>query len=156
MEEITAVIWPASGTSSICSTTDGLVYSYIFKPMLSKCIHSVDNCGSCQVLTGILRRFLQLILLCGLQIWVYPIPHQYHSVVSNSAIPWTTACQAPWNSSGKNTAVSCHFFLQVQEWGCTTGTKLDTNHKSLQQAVLLIQGRCYEPSVKWQFTSKQF
>ena len=95
MEEITAVIWPASGTSSICSTTDGLVYSYIFKPMLSKCIHSVDNCGSCQVLTGILRRFLQLILLCGLQIWVYPIPHQYHSVVSNSAIPWTTACQAP-------------------------------------------------------------
>ena len=45
MEEIIGVIWPASGTSSFCSTTDRLVYSYIFKPMLSKCVHSVNNCG---------------------------------------------------------------------------------------------------------------
>ena len=37
-----------------------------------------------------------------------------HSVVSNSATPWTVACQAfcPWNSPGKNTWVGCHFLLQ--------------------------------------------
>ena len=37
-----------------------------------------------------------------------------HSVVSNSATPWTVSCQAfcPWNSPGKNTWVGCHFLLQ--------------------------------------------
>ena len=30
------------------------------------------------------------------------------------ATPWTVACQllCPWDSSGKNTAVGCHFLLQ--------------------------------------------
>ena len=36
-----------------------------------------------------------------------------HSLVSNSfATLWTVACQAPWDSLGKNTRVGCHFFLQ--------------------------------------------
>ena len=32
-----------------------------------------------------------------------------------SATPWTVACQAPcpWDSPGKNTAVGCHFLLQI-------------------------------------------
>ena len=29
------------------------------------------------------------------------------------AIPWTVACQAPWNSPGKNTGVGCHFLFQL-------------------------------------------
>ena len=37
-----------------------------------------------------------------------------HSVVSNSATPWTlpTWFLCPWNSPGKNTGVGCHFLLQ--------------------------------------------
>ena len=37
-----------------------------------------------------------------------------HSVMSNSATPWTTVGQAPLarNSPGKNTGVGCHFLLQ--------------------------------------------
>ena len=36
------------------------------------------------------------------------------SVVSDSAIPWTVACQAPLSMefSRKNTGVGCHFLLQ--------------------------------------------
>ena len=36
------------------------------------------------------------------------------SVVSNSATPWTVACQAPLSMGfpGKNTGVGCHFLLQ--------------------------------------------
>ena len=29
------------------------------------------------------------------------------------ATPWTVAFQAPWDSSGKNTGVGCHFLLQL-------------------------------------------
>ena len=29
-----------------------------------------------------------------------------------TAIPWMVACQAPWDSSGKNTGVGCHILLQ--------------------------------------------
>ena len=38
-----------------------------------------------------------------------------HSVVSDSATPWTVAYQAPrpWNFPGKNTGVGCHFLLQI-------------------------------------------
>ena len=37
-----------------------------------------------------------------------------HSVVSNSATPWTqpTRLLCPWDSPGKNTGVGCHFPLQ--------------------------------------------
>ena len=37
-----------------------------------------------------------------------------HSVVSDSAAPWTVAHRllCPYNFSGKNTGGSCHFFLQ--------------------------------------------
>ena len=37
-----------------------------------------------------------------------------HSVVSNSATPWTVAHKllCPWNSPGENTGVGCHFLLQ--------------------------------------------
>ena len=38
-----------------------------------------------------------------------------HSVMSNSAIPWTEAHQAPlsdWNSPVQNTGVGYHFLLQ--------------------------------------------
>ena len=35
-------------------------------------------------------------------------------VMSDSAIPWTGACQAPWNSLGKNTGVNCHSLLQTR------------------------------------------
>ena len=36
-------------------------------------------------------------------------------IVSDSATTWTVACQAPrpWDFSGKNTGVGCHFLLQV-------------------------------------------
>ena len=37
-----------------------------------------------------------------------------HSVVSDSATPWTVACQVPLSVgfSGKNIVVGCHFLLQ--------------------------------------------
>ena len=37
-----------------------------------------------------------------------------HSVVSDSAMPWTVALEAlcPWDSLGKNTGVGCHFLPQ--------------------------------------------
>ena len=36
------------------------------------------------------------------------------TVESDSAIPWTIACQVlcPWNSPGKSTGVGSHFLLQ--------------------------------------------
>ena len=38
----------------------------------------------------------------------------FASVMSDSATPWTVACQAlcPWDFSGKNTEVGCHALLQ--------------------------------------------
>ena len=37
-----------------------------------------------------------------------------HSVVYNSATPWTVAHRllCPWGSPGKNTGMGCHFLLQ--------------------------------------------
>ena len=41
-----------------------------------------------------------------------------HSVVSDSATPWTVVCQAlhPWTFPGKNTGVGFHFLLQGIFW----------------------------------------
>ena len=36
------------------------------------------------------------------------------SVVSNALTPWTVACRflCPWNSTGENTGMGCHFLVQ--------------------------------------------
>ena len=58
--------------------------------------------------SGTISLFLQLshIPLC---ICAYSVSH---SVMSDSVIPWTVACQAPLNVPGKNTGVGSHSLLQ--------------------------------------------
>ena len=60
------------------------------------------------------------------------------SVASDSATPWTVACQDPLcgDSPGKNTGVGCHFLLQPSEnWSCWV-----TDGKGFQW-------NCFHPSV---------
>ena len=57
----------------------------------------------------------------SIHVWIYELSHKEgwkwkwsHSVMSNSAAPWTVAHQVlhPWNFPGKSTGVGCHFLLQ--------------------------------------------
>ena len=62
----------------------------------------------------LLSRFSILFLFC-FSWWSIPLTCLLsHSVVSNSATPWTMAHQTLylWNFPGKNTEVGCHFLLQ--------------------------------------------
>ena len=47
-----------------------------------------------------------------------------HSAMSNSLRPhgvWPVSLLCPWNSSGKNTGVGSHFFLQVKHYKSLNG-----------------------------------
>ena len=85
---------------------------------LNNSLQNLIFCGCCTAQTYffpliitsanfIFRRQVQL--FC-----IYFSKSASHSVVSDSAIPWTVACQYPlsMDSSGKNTGVGCHFLLQ--------------------------------------------
>ena len=65
-----------------------------------------------------------------------------YSVMSDSATPWTVACQAgysPWGFPGKNTGVGCHFLL----WG-------NLPYPGIEPASPALTGGFFTSSATWE------
>ena len=85
---------PDSPEANLSKLTQNFVHNHIITFMAL----SYDHCNVCVCVRERERESVHMLS---------------RSVLSDSATPWTVACQAlcPWNFPGKNTGVGCHLFL---------------------------------------------